>query len=60
MPGRRGIEMTGALALVAPGTALRDGLDRVVKAKRGALLVIGDELIDQWLDWARGVDGFRQ
>jgi diadenylate cyclase len=43
MPGRRGIEMTSALALVAPGTALRDGLDRVVKAKRGALLVIGDE-----------------
>ena len=43
MPGRRGIEMTGALALVAPGTALRDGLDRVVKAKRGALLVIGDD-----------------
>jgi diadenylate cyclase len=42
MPGRRGIEMTSALALVAPGTALRDGLDRVVKAKRGALLVIGD------------------
>jgi diadenylate cyclase len=42
MPGRRGIEMTAALALVAPGTALRDGLDRVVKAKRGALLVIGD------------------
>src|SRR6476619_999890 len=43
MPGRRGIEMTGALALVAPGTALRDGLDRLVKAKRGALLVIGDD-----------------
>ena len=40
MPGRRGIEMTGALALVAPGTALRDGLDRVVKAKRGALLLV--------------------
>ena len=35
--------MTGALALLAPGTGLRDGLDRVVKAKRGALLVIGDE-----------------
>src|SRR5262245_43904704 len=39
---RRGIGMTAALALVAPGTALRDGLDRVVKAKRGALLVVGD------------------
>ena len=34
--------MTEALALVAPGTGLRDGLDRVVKAKRGALVVVGD------------------
>jgi diadenylate cyclase len=38
----RGADMHSALALVAPGTPLRDGLDRVVKAKRGALLVIGD------------------
>jgi diadenylate cyclase len=42
MQERRGIGMTEALALVAPGTALRDGLDRVVKAKRGALVVVGD------------------
>ena len=39
----RGAEMNAALGLVAPGTQLRDGLDRVVKAKRGALIVIGDE-----------------
>ena len=39
----RGAEMNAALALVAPGTLLRDGLDRVVKAKRGALVVVGDE-----------------
>jgi diadenylate cyclase len=32
----------GALAQVAPGTPLRDGLDRVVKAKKGALVVVGD------------------
>jgi diadenylate cyclase len=32
-----------ALALVAPGTALREGLDRVLQAKRGALVVIGDD-----------------
>ena len=32
-----------ALALVAPGTPLRDGLDRIVKAKMGALLVLSDE-----------------
>jgi phosphoglycolate phosphatase len=31
-----------ALALVAPGRPLRDGLDRVVRAKMGALVVIGD------------------
>ena len=43
MPPRRAIEMTAALALVSPGTGLRDGLDRVVKAKRGALVVVCDE-----------------
>src|SRR6186997_296686 len=32
-----------ALAQVAPGTGLRDGLDRIVKAKMGALLVVGDK-----------------
>ena len=32
----------GALALVAPGRALRDGLERVLLAKRGALIVVGD------------------
>jgi diadenylate cyclase len=31
-----------ALAKVAPGTALREGLDRIVRAKMGALLVLGD------------------
>ena len=31
-----------ALAAVAPGTALRDGIDRVVRAKMGALLVLSD------------------
>lgn len=32
-----------ALALVAPGTALRDGIDRILQAKRGALIVVGDD-----------------
>ena len=36
-------EMRNALARVAPGTPLRDGLDRVVRAKAGALLVLSDE-----------------
>jgi diadenylate cyclase len=31
-----------ALAAVAPGRPLRDGLDRVVRAKMGALVIIGD------------------
>lgn len=31
-----------ALSLVASGTPLREGLDRIVQAKRGALLVLGD------------------
>jgi diadenylate cyclase len=31
-----------ALALVAPGTPLRDGIERIVRAKTGALLILGD------------------
>ena len=31
-----------ALALVAPGTALREGLDRILQAKHGALIIVGD------------------
>ena len=45
MPNRyRGAndELRNALARVAPGTPLRDGIDRVVRAKAGALLVIDD------------------
>jgi len=34
--------MSDALAMVAPGTPLRDGLDRILRAKRGGLVVIGD------------------
>jgi len=32
-----------ALALVAPGTPLRSGLDRILQAKGGALVVVGDD-----------------
>ena len=35
-------DLHAALAKVAPGTALREGLDRIVRAKMGALLVLGD------------------
>jgi diadenylate cyclase len=36
-------KLRNALARVAPGTPLRDGIDRVVRAKAGALLVLSDE-----------------
>lgn len=34
--------MTDALSAVAPGTALREGLDRILQASKGALIVVGD------------------
>ncbi len=46
MPNRvRGAnkEMRNALTRVAPGEPLRDGIDRVVRAKTGALLVLNDD-----------------
>jgi diadenylate cyclase len=32
-----------ALSLIAPGTALREGLDRILQAKHGALILVGDD-----------------
>src|SRR5436305_14096966 len=34
--------MMAALAAVAPGTPLGEGLDRILQAKMGALIVVGD------------------
>jgi diadenylate cyclase len=34
--------MMRALRLVAPGTQLREGLDRILQARMGALIVVGD------------------
>src|SRR2546430_17362696 len=34
--------MMEALSAVAPGTPLRDGLDRILQASMGALIVVGD------------------
>ena len=31
-----------ALEMVAPGTAIREGLDNILRARTGALLVIGE------------------
>ena len=39
---RQNAAMSDALAMVAPGRPLRDGLDRILRANRGGLVVIGD------------------
>lgn len=40
---RQSPELLHALAIVAPGEPLREGLDRIIKAKMGALIVVGDD-----------------
>ncbi len=35
-------ELTGALALVAPGTGLRDAIDNIIWARNGALIVVSN------------------
>ena len=42
MPSRRSSELLAALASVSPGAPLREGLDRILQASMGALIVIGD------------------
>ena len=42
MTGAHGPALLQALAIVAPGEPLRDGLDRILSAQKGALVVIGD------------------
>lgn len=42
MAPRRSAELLAALAVVAPGSQLRDGLDRILQAKMGGLIVVGD------------------
>ena len=39
---RRGLALLDALAAVAPGTMLREGLDRILQAGMGALIIVGD------------------
>lgn len=38
----REVELLNTLRILAPGTSLRDGLDNVLRAKTGGLIVIGD------------------
>jgi len=42
MAARRAKPLLDALAAVAPGQPLREGLDRILKASMGALIVVGD------------------
>jgi diadenylate cyclase len=42
MAPRRSAELLTALTVVAPGTQLRAGLDRILQAKMGGLVVVGD------------------
>jgi diadenylate cyclase len=39
---RRSVALLNALAAVAPGQPLREGLDRILQASMGALIVVGD------------------
>ena len=46
--------LTEILKIIAPGTPLRDGLDSILKAKTGALIIIGDskevmDIVDRWI-----------
>ena len=45
--------LTEILKLIAPGTPLREGLDNILKAKTGAIIIIGDskevlDIVDRW------------
>jgi diadenylate cyclase len=42
LESRQEPKLVRALEMVAPGTALREGLDSILKARTGALIVIGD------------------
>ncbi len=35
-------QMWAALKMVAPGTVLRDGIENILRAKTGGLIVLGD------------------
>lgn len=43
MPIDREGPLRATLALVAPGTALRDGLERILRGRTGALIVLGND-----------------
>src|SRR3954454_22677140 len=42
-PGKADGKMRAALSAVAPGTALRDGLERILRGNTGGLIVLGSD-----------------
>ncbi|MEV6107841.1 DNA integrity scanning diadenylate cyclase DisA [Streptomyces sp. NPDC051940] len=47
-PGSDGLKMRSALSAVAPGTGLRDGLERVLRGNTGGLIVLGmDKTVEE-------------
>jgi diadenylate cyclase len=47
MPGPASDPLRANLALMAPGTALRDGLERILRGRTGALIVLGyDQVVE--------------
>jgi diadenylate cyclase len=48
IPGATGDPLRATLALMAPGTALRDGLERILRGRTGALIVLGyDKVVEE-------------
>ena len=37
------MRLRATLSLIAPGTALRDGLERILRGRTGALIVLGQD-----------------
>ena len=37
------LRLRATLASIAPGTALRDGLERILRGRTGALIVLGND-----------------
>ena len=52
MRSNEGNKITEILKLIAPGTPIRDGLENILKARTGALLLITDnaDLIKEVVD----------
>ena len=45
MPTLKSDSLTDVLRLISPGTPIRDGLENILKAKTGALIVISDSIV---------------